>query len=248
MKPVRPARLLARLPRRRRRSDAVRTEGSTTLIAGVDPVVATTPLKPSFRDRGRLRRRLRYLRRVRELGFRDLGGLVFDQHRFNRPNEELVRGKLGALQAVDGELRALEALIDDVRPFHELREPGIAACVRCGALHGSDARFCPSCGVPVSGPRAVGEIAGPAAQAATAAVTTEVPPPPAPAQPAVSSELQAPPAPTIAAVPPPDPEPAQEPQQQQRPTEIRPVEDVEAEQPTEVVRPADDASPVRDGS
>ena len=81
---------------------------------------------------------------MRELGFRDLGGLVFDQHRFNRPNEELVRGKLAALEAVDGELRALEAVLDDPRPITELREPGIAACVRCGALHGTDARFCPS--------------------------------------------------------------------------------------------------------
>jgi hypothetical protein len=216
---MRPARrLLARIPRRRRRSGAVRTGGSTTLIAGVDPAAATTPLTPSFRDRGRLRRRLRYLRRVRELGFRDLGGLVFDQHRFNRPNEELVRGKLAALQAVDGELRALEALLDDPRPIHELREPGIAACVRCGALHGSDARFCPSCGVPVSGPHAVGEIAGAgvaAARAATAAATTAVPPVPSRNEPAVSAEVQAPP-------------PAAEP-----PTEIR---------------PADEPAPARDGS
>src|SRR5437763_15569832 len=146
--------LLARIPRRRRPGGAVRTDGSTTPIAGVDPAAAT-PLEPSFRDRGRLRRRLRYLRRVRELGFRDLGGLVFDQHRFNRPKEELVRAKLAALQAVDGELRALEALLADPRPIHELHEPGIAACVPCGALHGSDARFCPSCRVPVTGPRAV---------------------------------------------------------------------------------------------
>src|SRR3954452_24486128 len=43
-----------------------------------------TPSGPSFRDRGKLRRRLRYLRRVRELGFRDLGGLVFDLDRFGR--------------------------------------------------------------------------------------------------------------------------------------------------------------------
>jgi hypothetical protein len=65
--------------------------------AGQEPV----PPRPSFRHRGRLRRRLRYLRRVRELGFRDLGGLVFDQHRFSSVNEELVRGKLAALTAVD---------------------------------------------------------------------------------------------------------------------------------------------------
>jgi hypothetical protein len=160
--------LLARIPRRRRRSGAVRTDGSTTPIAGVDPATAASP---SFRDRGRLRRRLRYLRRVRELGFRDLGGLLFDQHRFNRPDEELVRGKLAALQAVDTELRALELLLDDPRPIHELREPGIAACMRCGALHGTDARFCASCGVPISGPRAVGEVSAAGAHAAAAAQT-----------------------------------------------------------------------------
>jgi hypothetical protein len=221
--------LLARIPRRRRPGGAVRTEGSTAPIAGVDPAAAmTAPLKPSFRDRGRLRRRLRYLRRVRELGFRDLGGLVFDQHRFNRPNEELVRGKLGALQAVDGELRALEALLSDPRPIHELREPGIAACVRCGALHGSDARFCPSCGVPVSGPQAMGEIAGAApapaqqgyaAQAATAAATTPVPPIPATPVPA-----------------------------DQQPTEIRPAEDAAAREPTEPAPAVDEPSPLRDGS
>jgi hypothetical protein len=177
--------LLSRIPLRRRRGGAVRTDGSTTPIAGIDPATAA---QPSFRDRGRLRRRLRYLRRVRELGFRDLGGLVFDQHRFNRPNEDLVRSKLGALQAVDGELRALEAVLDDARPIHELREPGISACVRCGTLHGSDANFCPNCGAPISGPRAVGEIASaPAAEAATAAATTDVPPAPA-ARPAAAGE------------------------------------------------------------
>jgi hypothetical protein len=169
--------LLERIPRRLRRGGAVRTDGSTTPVAGVDPAAAASP---SFRDRGRLRRRLRHLRRVRELGFRDLGGLVFDQHRFNKPNEELVRGKLAALQGVDTELRALETLLDDPRPIHELREPGIAACARCGAIHGTDARFCPSCGVPIDGPRAVGEVS---AAAQTAAAATETPIPQVPAAP-----------------------------------------------------------------
>ncbi|HYF25466.1 MAG TPA: zinc ribbon domain-containing protein, partial [Baekduia sp.] len=114
---------------------------------------------PSFRDRGRLRRRLRYLRRVRELGFRDLGGLVFDLDRFGRQGDHLVRGKLAALRAVDDELRALERALDERRDVLELREPGIAACPRCGALHGSDARFCPSCGVPLHGPTALSEVA-----------------------------------------------------------------------------------------
>src|SRR5437762_5526221 len=119
--------LLARIPRRRRPGGAVRTDGSTTPIAGVDPAAAT-PLEPSFRQRGRLRRRLRYLRRVRELGFRDLGGLIFDQHRFSRVNTTLVDGKLHALGAVDAELRALENALDDRRPLTELREPGISVC------------------------------------------------------------------------------------------------------------------------
>jgi hypothetical protein len=122
--------------------------------AGQDPAPGT----PSFRNRGRMRCRLRYLRRVRELGFRDLGGLVFDQHRFAQANEELVRGKVNALTAVDSELRALERALDDRRPITELREPGISVCPRCGGLHGSEARYCPSCGVAFRGPLAIAEV------------------------------------------------------------------------------------------
>ena len=56
------------------------------------------------------------------------------------------------------ELRALEHALDDRRPLTELREPGVSVCSRCGALHGSEARFCPSCGTPVHGPRAIAEV------------------------------------------------------------------------------------------
>jgi hypothetical protein len=136
--------------------DAAATEetAQANAPAGQDPA----PGSPSFRHRGRLRRRLRYLRRVRELGFRDLGGLVFDQHRFSQVNEELVRGKVNALAAIDTELRALEHALEDRRPITELREPGISVCPRCGGLHGSEARYCPSCGVAFRGPLAIGEV------------------------------------------------------------------------------------------
>jgi hypothetical protein len=144
--------------RRRRAARPVTQDTQPTIPAGIDPQEAAAPAAPSFRDRGRLRRRLRYLRRVRELGFRDLGGLVFDLHRFGRQGDQLVGGKLAALAAVDSELRALETVLNDRRPITELREPGIASCPRCGALHGSDARFCPACGVPFSGPRPLGEV------------------------------------------------------------------------------------------
>lgn len=129
------------------------------LPAGMAPE-DVAPSRPSFRDRGRLRRRMRYLRRVRELGFRDLGGLAYDLHRFRRRNDELVLGKLAALDAVDRELRAIERVLDERRDIVELREPGVAACPRCGALHSSDAHFCPQCGTQFSGPRAIGEVGG----------------------------------------------------------------------------------------
>ena len=161
-------RLLPRPPRRRAK-EPQETEGATAsevqptevrpaAPAGAEPADPAAPPEPSFRNRGRLRRRLRFLRRVRELGFRDLGGLVFDQHRFSQANEELVRGKVNALAAVDGELRALEHALDDRRPITELREPGISVCPRCGGLHGSEARYCPSCGVAFHGPLAIAEV------------------------------------------------------------------------------------------
>ena len=158
---------MRRLIQRIRQRDAERAPATvaapTGVPAGVEPDEATAPSRPSFRERGQLRRRLRYLRRVRELGFRDLGGLVFEQHRFERPNEALLKTKLDALAAIDRELRALEAALGDRRPFHELREPGISACPRCGALHGSDANWCPSCGLALRGARAGGDVVSPSA-------------------------------------------------------------------------------------
>jgi len=163
-------RLLPRPPRRRARraqetegqnaAEAQPTEVRPAVPAGAEPADPAAPPQPTFRNRGRLRRRMRFLRRVRELGYRDLGGLVFDQHRFHRPSEDLVRAKVAALAAVDGELRALEDALRDKRDITELREPGISACPRCGTLHGSDANFCPSCGLAVSGARALAPDVG----------------------------------------------------------------------------------------
>jgi hypothetical protein len=128
--------------------------------AGAGAGMAADAQGASFRDRGRLRRRLRFLRRTRELAFRDIGGLIFDMRRFGRDRPDLVEAKLNALAAVDQELRALERVLDDRRPIHELREPGITSCARCGALHSSDSNFCPNCGLQIGGPRAMGEVGG----------------------------------------------------------------------------------------
>jgi hypothetical protein len=136
-------------------------------------------VSPSFRDRGKLRRRLRYLRRVRELGYRDLGGLTFDLHRFRRDGAPLVQEKLAALSAVDAELRAVERALGEERAFVDLREAGIAACPRCAALHGSEARFCPSCGIALAGPMAGAVAAPPAGIAGPSAQHTPLWGPPA---------------------------------------------------------------------
>ena len=235
--------------------------------AGQEPI----PDRPSFRHRGRVRRRLRYLRRVRELGFRDLGGLVFDQHRFSQVNEALVQGKLAALAAVDAELRALEHVLDDRRSLTELREPGVSVCSRCGALHGSEARFCPSCGTPVRGPRAIAEV-GEAVSLSVGEIGAVTPPamsmppptsrtPPPPAQPLTPAPLQLQP---LTPMPEPTPEQAQEPEPEptapvasepapaasssggERPaSEPEPTPAAatsDGEQPTEVMRPVDGAA------
>jgi len=157
-----PAGLLRRRPRRtglpwgKAADQPALTMGS----GGATAEVVDTAGTASFRDRGRLRRRLRYLRRARELAFRDVGGLIFDMQRFGRDRPDLVEAKIGALAAVDQELRALERVLDDRRPIHELREPGLSSCPRCGALHASEDNFCPHCGLQIGGPQAMGEVGG----------------------------------------------------------------------------------------
>jgi hypothetical protein len=127
------------------------------------------PRRPGFRERGRLRRRLRYLRKLRELQVRDLGGLVFDLRRFERKRDDLVAQKIDQIRACDDELRALETALDDRRDLREVREPGIGGtCPRCFAIFGSTDRFCGSCcaalGGAVQGPAQVTAPAPPAPQ------------------------------------------------------------------------------------
>src|SRR5437016_14299679 len=95
------------------------------------------PEAVGFAARGRVRRRARFLRKARELAYRDLGGLVFSLHRFGQRNDALVLAKLSTLGQIDAELRALESALEDPQPLTVLREAGITACPRCAAIHGS---------------------------------------------------------------------------------------------------------------
>jgi hypothetical protein len=163
-----------------------------TLVAAEAPVER----RPGFRERGRMRRRLRYLRKLRELQVRDLGGLMFDLRRFERKRDDLVAQKVDRIRACDDELRALELALDERRDVRDVREPGIGGiCPRCFAVHGSADRFCASCGAALGG-----AVQGPAQVAAA-------PAPPAAPQPAAA------PAPAPAPAPPPSPVDAGGPQQ-----------------------------------
>jgi hypothetical protein len=101
-----------------------------------------------FLQRASLRRRLLFLRRSHDVALRDLGGFVYEAHRQGEPRPALLGEKLAALDALDGERQTLERALDDRQELVVLHEPGITACPQCSTIHGSDARFCPGCGIP----------------------------------------------------------------------------------------------------
>lgn len=139
--------------------------------------------RPGFRERGRMRRRLRYLRRLRELQVRDLGGLAFDLRRFERKRDDLVAQKIDQIRACDDELRALETALEERRDVRDLRMPGIGGtCPRCFSLYGSNDRFCSHCGAALGGlaqgPAQVAAPPPPATPPAGSPSTPTAPPPP----------------------------------------------------------------------
>ena len=104
----------------------------------------------SFLQRATLRRRLRFLRRRRELALHDLGGFVFESHRLDKPRTELTAEKLAAIAAIDGEVATLQAALAQREELSVLHEPGISACPHCRTIHDSSANYCPGCGRPAA--------------------------------------------------------------------------------------------------
>ncbi len=152
--------LLESIARRRRAAPSNGTSPPVPTVNGSSPVGEAeaarpapapsedAPRTPGFLERGRLRRRARYLRQLREVQLRDLGGFLIELHRLGRRRPELVRAKVEAAAATDAELRALD---DRLTAENEVRQPGIGgSCSECGAIYGSRDRFCAACGTAVS--------------------------------------------------------------------------------------------------
>jgi hypothetical protein len=124
--------------------------------AGLDPAeLEASQLESS--SRGRARRRVRYLRRARELLLRDLGGFFYEVHRTaggrqHGGHREILERKTARLADVDAELTQLEARLGQAHPEQTVvREPGIGGtCPSCGELHGSEANWCAYCGTPLT--------------------------------------------------------------------------------------------------
>jgi hypothetical protein len=173
-----------------------------------------------FQPRGRARRRARFLRKARELAYRDLGGLVFNLHRFGQRNDALVLAKLNTLGQIDGELRAIEAALGERRPITVLREAGITACARCAAIHSSEDSFCPNCGLSMGrhADLPIGAAAPPTPSPAGALVGATQ----APATPPTSAAPPAPTAPPTSVSPPAPATPPASATQPAAPTRTRP--------------------------
>jgi rubrerythrin len=94
-----------------------------------------------------MRRRARYLRQLRELQLRDIGGFMVELHRFGRQQPDLVAEKVTAAAQTHTELHTLEDALQENRSLGEVRQAGVGgACPECGTVHGSADRFCPWCG------------------------------------------------------------------------------------------------------
>jgi len=70
-------------------------------------------------ERGRMRRRLRERRRVRDEKLLDLGALVFELYRQDKRAPELLPRKAAELDEIESEVRALEDALEGAAPGGE---------------------------------------------------------------------------------------------------------------------------------
>lgn len=135
--------------------------------AGIDRG-ATAVAPTGSRERGRMRRRLRELRRLREAQLLELGALVLEAHRHNRDDSPVIKSKAAEAAATDAEARAVAEALDADAGLDTIVSAGIAGpCPTCGTLTSTSWRFCSTCGTPLdgrpdAGPREAETTANPA--------------------------------------------------------------------------------------
>jgi hypothetical protein len=114
---------------------------------GADAVAPT-----GSRERGRLRRRLRELRRLREAQLLELGALVLEAHKHGRDDSPVIRTKAAEAAATDAEARTVADALQTDAGLDTIVTAGIAGpCPTCGTLASTAARFCSTCGTPLDG-------------------------------------------------------------------------------------------------
>jgi hypothetical protein len=122
----------------------------TDVPAGIDRAAAAS--KPASRERGRMRRHLRELRRLREAQLFELGALVLEAHRQGRDDTPAIKRKAAEAAAVDAEARALGEVLGGDAGLDTVIAAGIAGpCPTCGTLTSTSARFCSACGTALDG-------------------------------------------------------------------------------------------------
>jgi hypothetical protein len=85
--------------------------------------------------------------RVREALLLDLGAIIFELHRQERREPEVLQAKAAELVEIDDEVRAITAALGEGHGLPQLTASGlVATCTACGGIMGVRDRHCPSCG------------------------------------------------------------------------------------------------------
>ena len=192
----------------KRTADKARAAAEGSAVpAGTAPPSPDAAETPGSGERGSMRRRMRRLRRTREVLLRELGALVVETRRLGRENVELVGRKSDELIAIDRELRGLRAALGERHTVAQVVAAGVAgSCARCGTILGTDDRFCSHCGLGVSA-SAEPVATGPVVVAPEGPVVAGGKPEPG-AEPEVAAAEKPEAAEPAAAAPPPPPPPS----------------------------------------
>ena len=144
-------RALTRL-RQRAAATADRAARGSPVPAGQDPVEAADRSKPTARERGVMRRRLRRLARTRRMLLLELGALALEADQAQAGSREALDRTTADLVALDQQAQDLARALDEGETLDRLVASGRARrCGACGAFLWPEARYCFGCGIPAGG-------------------------------------------------------------------------------------------------